>query len=106
MCINQPLQPPLQEDDPLPAYDIKGADGEYPYLPVGHQPDYPGEPGSAEKACYWGGVRHIEGSEEWKRLVIPACERQWKCSMSANFRVVRARVQFAGKRAQAFIRLT
>jgi hypothetical protein len=77
------------QDDALPEYDIKGADGEYPVLPVGHQPDYPSEAGVESHQCYWGGARHIKGSEEWTRLSIPPCERRWKCSMSANFRVVK-----------------
>lgn len=50
---------------------------------------YPPQPGIEERLCDWGGARYIKDSEEWKRLTVPACERDWKCSMSANFRVVK-----------------
>jgi hypothetical protein len=79
----------MKEDDPMPEYDIKGADNEYPHLPPEHQPFYPARAGEEAHECYWGGARYTKGSAEWERLTIPACERKWKCSMSANFRVVK-----------------
>jgi hypothetical protein len=75
-------------DDKNHEDDVRGRQGHYPHLPPGHQPEAEIVPGSEPVMCDWGGVRHVKGSEEWKRLTIPACELDWKCSMSANFRVV------------------
>ena len=74
-------------DDEKHDPDIRGAEGEYPWLPDEHQwlerPE-----GSDVKECDFGGVEDTETSEEWKRLIISAKERTWKSCISANFRVV------------------
>jgi hypothetical protein len=75
-------------DDEFPPV-IQGGDGEYPRLPAEHHAQYQEEGNNPRtQDCYWGGARHIEGSEEWQRLKVAPIEFTWKSSMSANFRVV------------------
>ena len=74
-------------DDEKPVEEIVGAEGEYPLLPKEHQYLYSGI-GHEPKECHFGGVRNVEDSEEWQRLIISAAERKWKSCISANFRVV------------------
>jgi hypothetical protein len=76
-----------QIDDVLPEVDIKGADGEYPTLPPGHQPRFI-TAGSDFPSCYWGGVRWTQTDEAWKRLLVPVEELEWNAGFSASFRVV------------------
>jgi len=74
-------------DDSFPSPNIKGSDGQYPLLPPEHFIRIPKE-GFEPVPCRFGGVRHITGSDEWKRLEISNQERKWKSCVSANFRVV------------------